>query len=297
MGKRTEQKQRRREDEMTQAVPIRRQAGTVPPPPAQAERKRVAFGKIATATGHRILVYGPGGIGKTTLSAQLPGPVAFIDLDESLPRLKPQFDAAGLGGNVVPVEGVTDWQSLRDALQSDGWDGIRTIVVDTATRAEEMAIAHTLANTLQDGKRSASVEGFGYGKGYGYVFDTFLPLLADLDRHCREGRNVVLVCHDCTSTVPNPAGEDWLRYEPRLQSPNSGKASIRLRVREWADHVLFVGYDVSVGKDGKGRGAGTRTLYTSELPHCMAKSRSTQEAIPVEGDGSAVWAKIVGEVH
>ena len=29
---------------------------------------------------------------------------------------------------------------------------------------------------------------------------------------------------------PNPAGEDWLRYEPRLQSPNSGKASIRLRV-------------------------------------------------------------------
>ncbi len=93
---------------MTQAVPIRRQAGNVPPPPAQAERKRVAFGKIATATGHRILLYGPGGIGKTTLSAQLPGPVAFIDLDESLPRLKPQFDAAGIGGNVVPVDGVTD---------------------------------------------------------------------------------------------------------------------------------------------------------------------------------------------
>ena len=107
------------------------------------------------------------------------------------------------------------------------------------------------------------------------MFDTFLPLLADLDRHARAGRNVVLVCHDCTSTVPNPAGEDWLRYEPRLQSPNSGKASIRLRVREWADHVLFVGYDVSVGKDGKGRGAGTRTLYSAEVPHCMAKSRAS----------------------
>ena len=35
--------------------------------------------------------------------------------------------------------------------------------------------------------------------------------LADLDRHCRAGRHVVLICHDCTSTVPNPAGEDWLR--------------------------------------------------------------------------------------
>lgn len=279
---------------MNQPVPIRKPAGTVPPPPAQSARKQVAFGKIATATGHRILVYGPGGIGKTTLSAQLPGPVAFIDLDESLPRLKPQFEASGMLENIVPVSGVADWQSLRDALQAEGWDGIKSIVIDTATKAEEMATAHTLANTLQDGKKSQSVEGYGYGKGYGYVFDTFLPLLADLDRHSREGRNVVLICHDCTSTVPNPAGEDWLRYEPRLQSPNSGKASIRLRVREWADHVLFIGYDVSVDKKGKGQGAGTRTLYTAELPHCMAKSRSTQEVIPIEGDGQAVWAKIVG---
>lgn len=284
---------------MTQAAPIRKPAGNLPPPPAQVARRKIAFGKIATATGHRILLYGPGGIGKTTLAAQLPGPVAFIDLDESLPRLKRQFDAAGIGGNVVPVEGVGDWQSLREALQSEGWECVRSLVIDTATRAEEMAIAHTLA-TVKGGDNKTPytcgrIEDYGYGKGYQHVFDTFLPLLADLDRHCREGRNVVLVCHDCTSTVPNPAGEDWMRYEPRLQSPNSGKASIRLRVREWADHVLFVGYDVSVGKDGKGRGAGTRTLYTAELPHCMAKSRSTQEAIPVEGDGSAVWEKIVGE--
>ena len=278
---------------MTQPVPIRRGVGAVPPPP-QTVRKTVSFGTIAKAAGHRIIVYGPGGIGKTTLAAQLPGPVAFIDLDESLPRLHTQFDAAGLSGNILPVSGVVDWQTLRDVLQADGWESVKSIVIDTATKAEEMAVAFTLANTLMEGgKKAGSVEGYGYGKGYGHVFDTFLPLLADLDRHCREGRNVVLVCHDCTNTVPNPAGEDWLRYEPRLQSPNSGKASIRLRVREWADHVLFIGYDVNVGKDGKGRGAGTRTLYTSELPHCMAKSRTTQEAIPVDGDGAAVWRKII----
>jgi hypothetical protein len=102
----------------------------------------------------------------------------------------------------------------------------------------------------------------------------------------------VLICHDCTSTVPNPAGEDWLRYEPRLQSPNSGKASIRLRVREWADHVLFVGYDVAA-KDGKGKGSGTRTLYRAELPHCMAKSRTGADPIPLGHDGAAVWSEII----
>jgi hypothetical protein len=66
-----------------------------------------------------------------------------------------------------------------------------------------------------------------------------------------------------------------------------------LRVREWADHVLFLGYDVDVGKDGKGRGAGTRTIYTAELPHCMAKSRTTQTPVPlVHGQESAFWSTL-----
>jgi len=264
-----------------------------PAPPVAMARKSVQFGEVATSSGHRVLLYGPGGIGKTTLASQLPGPVAFIDLDESLPRLRLQLEESGRMANIMPVTGIHNWQTLRDVIQADGWEKVQSIVIDTGTRAEELAVAHTLETVLADGKRATSVEGYGYGRGFGFVFDTFLPLLADLDRHARAGRNVVLVCHDCTSTVPNPAGEDWLRYEPRLQSPNSGKASIRLRVREWADHVLFVGYDVSVGKDGKGRGAGTRTLYSAEVPHCMAKSRTTQETIPLEEDGEAVWGAVI----
>jgi len=267
---------------------------TMPPaPPVAVARKSVQFGEVASSSGHRVLLYGPGGIGKTTLASQLPGPVAFIDLDESLPRLRLQLEESGRMANIMPVTGIHNWQTLRDVIQADGWEKVQSIVIDTGTRAEELAVAHTLETVLADGKRINSVEGYGYGRGFGFVFDTFLPLLADLDRHARAGRNVVFVCHDCTSTVPNPAGEDWLRYEPRLQSPNSGKASIRLRVREWADHVLFVGYDVSVGKDGKGRGAGTRTLYSAEVPHCMAKSRTTQETIPLEEDGAAVWGAVI----
>lgn len=267
----------------------------LPPPavPMVQVRKAVQFGEVAASSGHRVLLYGPGGIGKTTLASQLPGPVAFIDLDESLPRLRSQLEESGRMENIMPVTGIHNWQTLRDVIQADGWEKVRSIVIDTGTRAEELAVAHTLETVLVDGKRVTSVEGYGYGKGYGFVFDTFLPLLADLDRHARAGRNVVFVCHDCTSTVPNPAGEDWLRYEPRLQSPNSGKASIRLRVREWADHVLFVGYDVSVGKDGKGSGRGTRTLYSAEVPHCMAKSRTTQETIPLGNDGEAVWGAVI----
>ena len=256
-------------------------------PPASASgavsKCKVTFGAPITGAGHRVVLYGPGGIGKTTLAAQAPGPVAFVDLDDSLGILKIP--------DVQVARGIATWSDLRTALQGDEWSDIRTIVIDSATRAEELAVAHTLQNVAADGgKHVASVEAYGYGKGYGYVYDTFLPLLADLDRHCRSGRNVILVCHDCTATVPNPAGEDWLRYEPRLQSPNSGKASIRLRVREWADHCLFIGYDVSVDEDGKGKGAGSRTLYPCELPHCMAKSRTC--GMPMQLS-VGVWGQII----
>jgi hypothetical protein len=265
-----------------------------PAPLAPPARRTVKFGEVNTTAGHRVVLYGPGGIGKTCLAAQLPGPVAFVDLDESLGKLRAYLTANKIISNLMPVEGVASWLDLRAVLQSDGWDKIKTIVVDTGTRAEELAVAHTLGTVLHEkGQKCNSVEDYGYGKGFGHVFDTFLPLLADLDRHCRAGRNVAILCHDCTCTVPNPAGEDWLRYEPRLQSPASGKASIRLRVREWADHVLFMGYDLDVTKEGKGRGAGTKTIYTSELPHFMAKSRTCQQSIPVGTDGEAVWSEII----
>ena len=256
----------------------------IPAPPAAAQAKsRVAFGTLAKPAGHRVVVYGTGGIGKTTLCAALPGPVAFIDLDGSLPVLGPRLEEQGLAGNIVPVEGVSDWGTLMAALDADGWDAVKTVVVDTATKAEALALAWTLKTKPTDkGQYVTSVEGYGFGKGYVLVAETFNGLLARLDRHARAGRNVVLVCHECTATVPNPEGEDWLRYEPRLQNPPSGKASIRLTVKEWCDHLLFIGYDVDV-KNGVARGGGTKTLYAGERPHCISKNRTTTDAYALDG--------------
>ena len=84
------------------------------------------------------------------------------------------------------------WQDIRDALHADGWDGIKTIVLDSATRAEELAVAHTLASVPHEkGQRVQRIEDYGFGKGYSHVYDTFLTLLGDLDQHTRAGRHVV----------------------------------------------------------------------------------------------------------
>ena len=267
------------------------------PPARQQPARTVSFGRIQSAAGHRFVLYGPGGIGKTTLATYCPGLVAVFDLDDSLSRLLPQIEAAGMADQVLPVGGVDSWAALRDALHAGGWDSVCTIVIDTLTKAEELCSAHTLETVPHEkGHKVQRLEDYGYGKGYMHVFDTLLPLLADLDAHCRAGRHVVLICHDCTTNVPNPMGDDWLRYEPRLQSPASGKASVRLRVREWADHVLFYGYDVDVS-DGKGRGSGTRTIYPSELPHCMAKSRTCRFPVPITEPSGELWGTVIHGHH
>jgi hypothetical protein len=272
------------------ATPLPPKAAPTKPPAPAAKASRLSFARPATNQGHRVVLYGPGGIGKTSLACMAVGPVAFFDLDDSMPQLWPKLEGKA---DVHIVENVATWESLRALIRADGWDGIRTLVIDSATRAEEMAVEYTLRTVKKDrGETARNIEDYGYGKGYTHVYDTFLPILADLDQHVRAGRNVVLICHDCTTNVPNPAGEDWIRYEPRLQSLSSGKASIRLRVREWADHLLFIGYDVNVNKDGKATGGGSRAIYPVETPHCMAKSRSLSDQIIFTRESAELWKKL-----
>jgi len=242
----------------------------------------VRFGIPLRTQGHRIVLYGPGGIGKTTLAAQAPGPVAFIDLDDSLGRL---------GLEAQTVQGVDSWAALREALHAPGWDGIRTIVIDSLSKADELCVQHVFGTVpTEGGKQVSRLEDYGYKAGYRHVFDTFVPLLADLDAHCRAGRHVVLICHDVATQVPNPMGIDFLRWEPRL-TQHDKFCLLRNRVKEWSDHVLAMLYDIAVGKDHKGQGSGTRTIYPCELPHCMAKSRALQE--PVPGPGPEFWEALL----
>lgn len=265
------------------------------PTAAATSPSAFSISDIDEGQGHRVVVYGPGGIGKTWLACHAPGPVVFFDFEASLPKLRENLHKAGVEKPGV-VRGVSTWQHLRDAINGGAASNAKTIVIDSLTMAEELAIAHTLATVPHpDDKRKINrIEDYGYGKGYMFVYETMLMLLGDLDAQCRAGRNVILIAHECSSNAANPHGSDWLRFEPRLQNPPSGKASIRLRVKEWADHVLFFGYYTAAEK-GRASGVQVKQICPVEEAYFMAKSRSVRDKIDVDDDTNfrEVWASIL----
>lgn len=255
--------------------------------PVLPEPRKLAVERGFCQRGHKIGIYGAGGIGKSSLA--------------SLMReagVEPLFLDVEMGTDFLDVARVNpeSWMELRKTLQDQELVGqFGAVVVDSMTKAEELAGAYTLATVKHEkGHYVDRIEDYGYGKGYQHVFETFLHLFSDLDAIARRGINVVAICHDCTAEVPNPTGQDFLQYQPRLQSPPKiGK--IRERFREWCDHLFFIGWDQYVANDGKVQGVGTRTIYPTQQPTHWAKSRVIADSFEyIEGD-PALWTTLFSQ--
>lgn len=260
----------------------------VSPSAATAEVRPVSISRgVNKNVGHKIVIYGPGGVGKSELCALLSTidiEPLFVDVEEGTLFL----DVARVSPTPRSWDEVRAIYRNRELLEPFG-----AVVTDSFTKLEELAAAWVLANIKHEkGHHVSSVEGYGFGKGLTHIYETFIQILGDLDAVSRMGKHVIAICHDCTSEVPNPGGENWIRYEPRLQSPSSGKNSIRHRVKEWCDHLLYIGFDIAVNEDGKAQGSGTRTIYPTELPTHWAKSRLLSEPIPYAKGDANLWRQL-----
>jgi hypothetical protein len=268
-----------------------------PPPPPSASPSRPAADssrgfKIKTgpvAGAQRIVFYGPGGVGKSELCSLLKNvginPL-FLDIEGGTKAL----DVARLDEELAMYEDLL--AALRDPSVTNGYDAI---VIDSFTKAQEMAESWVIRNVKHSKDKTKvirSLMDYGFGEDKTFIYEAFLQLLGELDNQVRKGRHVIGICHDCTANVPNPEGEDFIRYEPRLQSPKSGQSSIRHRVKEWCDHLLYIGYDVSVDEEGKAKGHGSRCIYPTERPTYWAKSRSLSESIVYEQGQPDLWKKL-----
>ena len=129
----------------------------------------------------RIVIYGPEGIGKTTLAAQMPDPV-FIDVEGSTSDM-----------DVIRSPTPSSWRSLVDTVDAfvRNHHGRRTLVVDTADWAEKLCIAHVCAanNMTSLGGQE------DYGRSYNLLETEWRRFLDSLSRVAASGMHVCLTAH------------------------------------------------------------------------------------------------------
>lgn len=204
----------------------------------------------------RLLIYGPEGIGKTTMASQMPNPV-FVDVEDGSGHLYVRR---------MPVP--PSWDVLMDECRSiaESPEDCMTIVVDSADAAERLCWQKVRQRAKKD-----SIEAWGYGKGYVVAAEEYRKLLEVLDTCIAAGVNVVLIAHSQMRKFerPDEAGA-YDRFEVKLNK------HVAAMTKEWADAVLFLDYEtfVSVDEQGKGKATGgKRIIRTSHNVSWDAKNR------------------------
>lgn len=227
---------------------------------------------VVSNQGERIGIYGSGGIGKTELASSLAkvgiDPL-FIDLDQGSMGLDVARAVSGEDQQLTRT-----YQEVRDVLQNHELiSQFGAVVIDTFTTLEDRIRDHVIATVPHEkGKKISSIEDYGFGKGLSHVFDQALLILSDLEAICRLGVHVVVICHQVSEKVPSVESEDFLEYQPRLQSP-AKTAKLRERMFEWCNHFFRVDFDRFVD-GGKVASTNKRSIHTVKTTTAWAKHRT-----------------------
>ena len=226
-------------------------------------------GKIQKAT--KVVIYGPEGIGKSTLASMFPEPV-FIDTEGSTGRM----DVARFP---APTSFTMLLEEIKEVIKDNSI--CKTLIVDTVDWAEKLCAEAICAERNVNG-----IEDFGYGKGYTYLKESFGKMLNLLSDAVDKGINVVLTAHAMMRKFEQPDEMGaYDRWELKLSKQCSPL------VKEWADMVLFCNYKtIVVNVDNKGVQKGTNKaqggrhiMYTSHHPCWDAKNRDNlPEELPME---------------
>lgn len=236
---------------------------------------KITRGPIAKA--QKVVIYGPEGIGKSSLAADFPDPL-FIDTEGSTSNM-----------NVARMDKPTSWQMLMGQIDYVKQNApCKTLIIDTVDWAEHLTTEFVTKRGNKD-----SITSFGYGEGFIQLEEEFGKFLNRLSDLVGMGINVVLTAHAKITKFEQPDEMGaYDRWELKLGNKTTAKTASL--IKEWADMVLFCNYKtISVATDDKGKKfkgqGGKRVIYTSHHPAWDAKNRF---GLPDELDMS--FASIAG---
>lgn len=224
----------------------------------------------------KVVIYGPEGVGKSTIASQFPNAL-FIDTEDSTSHM--DVKRLKKPSSFIELLGMVDWVKQTKPCS--------TLIIDTADWAQQLG-----EDLVKQENNWKSIESPGYGEGYVKTREKWGGLLDKLTDVVNVGINVVLTAHTEIKKFEDPTENlAYDRYELKLAKRSN--AHIAGLTKEWADMVLFINYEVyAVKRDGMGNKAqaqgGQRKMYTTHHPAYDAKNRfGLPESMPLDYSGIA----------
>jgi len=185
-----------------------------------------------------LFIYGPPGVGKTSLVSRFPKPLFVFDEQETGIEDLLEF---GQVPKPVGMEEVDTWLGLMDITEriADGQTEAKTAVFDSVTGFEKLCFYHHCHEEYNDdwGKK-----GFlNFYQGPAGAAKTDWSAWVDRLRDIRKaGINVIMIGHSKLGPYNNPWGADYDRFTPDIDK------RIWAATHRWAQAILFYCYHVDI---------------------------------------------------
>jgi hypothetical protein len=223
----------------------------------------------------KIVIAGPGKIGKTTFAASAPSAIGILTEDGA--------DAVDAAAFPLATSLADVYQAISTLLNEE--HDYQTVFLDSLDWLEPLVHTHVCTQN-----KWASIEAAGYGKGYIAAAEEWRTLLQGFEE-LRAQRNmaVILIAHDKIKRFESPLHDGYDQYVLKLHD-RAGAL-----VQEWADVIGWANYQIVTtesdagygNKETKARTTGKRILHVEPHPAHMGGNRFGLKNMPLDWEAFA----------